>query len=105
MFMDAPRIVADQFKAGQGEGMLDLHGQHLVDSETVVSSALDELQKVSRECGGANFTLRLIVGRGIHSSDSKPVLKPNIEQLLKRKRVEWSEQEYGGELVVKISCP
>ena len=87
--------------------MLDLYGQHLKDSEEVICSALTELQQVSRKRGGATFTLRLIVGRGIHSAESKPILKPKIEQLLTRRRprVEWSKREYGGELVVKISCP
>ena len=105
VFKDVPRILAAQFEAGRGEGSLDLHGQHLKDSKDVVSSALEELQKVSRKRGGANFTLRLVVGRGIHSSDSKPVLKPNIEKLLTQRRIKWTEQEYGGELVVNISCP
>ncbi len=76
----AAALVLAQHNAGRGPGELDLHGLRVTEAVAEVEKAI----AAARAANPPQQRLVLIVGKGLHSADGIPKLKPAIEGLVRR---------------------
>ena len=84
--------------------VLDLHGK------TVKEAVGESARWLDRHRTGTGLTgvrrLTLITGRGLHSPDGVPRIKPEIEKLLKRRKIRFKEESRNpGRLIVFLGAP
>jgi DNA-nicking Smr family endonuclease len=60
---------------------IDLHGYTVEETRSILKNYLKSLKK--------DENLLVITGKGIHSQNSKPILKPAIVNYLKNQNVQW----------------
>ncbi|CAE7234214.1 unnamed protein product [Rhizoctonia solani] len=94
---EASRWVHEKLNSGDNKDGVDLHGLYVQEAVDRAESAMKTAKKRGDE------QLRLIVGRGSHSEGEKARIKPAIEQLLSRRRMDYStDPRNAGVLIVQF---
>ncbi|XP_046550083.1 uncharacterized protein LOC124259900 [Haliotis rubra] len=72
---------------------LDLHGESVKSARSRVEKFLNEKKQEQRSSstGRTKKTSSIITGKGNHSRDGRPVLKPVVEKQLRKKRLQVSD--------------
>ncbi|OAV92927.1 hypothetical protein PTTG_02711 [Puccinia triticina 1-1 BBBD Race 1] len=80
---------------------IDLHGLYVKESLTYAEKFIQRAEK-----NGRPDRLQFIVGKGLHSVNSKPLLKPAIEGLIRKHKLAFEEHPRNpGILVVQLNVP
>jgi DNA-nicking Smr family endonuclease len=73
---------------------IDLHGFKLSESMIIVKKKLEEMENLVK-IKKRDILLIIVTGRGNHSPDNKPVLRPNILRFLKSRKYDINERDPG----------
>ncbi|CCO31248.1 Smr domain-containing protein C11H11,03c OS=Schizosaccharomyces pombe (strain 972 / ATCC 24843) GN=SPAC11H11.03c PE=4 SV=1 [Rhizoctonia solani AG-1 IB] len=93
---EASKWVHEQLNSGEKDG-LDLHGLYVNEA---VTRAEDEIRGARNR---GQQELRLIVGRGSHSTNQMARIKPAVISLLSRKRLDYStDPRNEGVIIVQL---
>lgn len=86
---------SDVVRTKEGVTELDLHGLRVWEAKEVTLMFLKQSRDYFRR-------VRVITGRGLHSIDGTPKIKPEVENLLRNNSYKFKEMYEGGCLEVKL---
>ncbi|KAF8647175.1 hypothetical protein AX16_007004 [Volvariella volvacea WC 439] len=78
----ASQLIFDQNNKGRPPGEIDLHGLYVKEAIAYTDEALENAK------GRGITELRVIVGKGLHSTGGNAKIKPAIEELMRKHRLQ-----------------
>ena len=91
--------VFEFLEKNKNKNRIDLHGFKLSESMIIVKKKLEEMENLIKFIK-KDMVLMIVTGRGNHSPDHKPILRPNLLRWLKSKKYIVNERDPGALYVI-----